>query len=149
VKEDYKSMSEVEAETKELKETVDSLTAERDAALAKVLEAEKVQRQAEAKEQIDKLVAEAKLPEPIATRLAEKFAGAESVEGVAETIDDQRKLIAELTEAGTVKGLGESQPAGTSTDREQLKQSQKQRYIAEGIDDAKAEQMADTFVNRR
>ena len=101
-------MNELEEKVQELQTNIDTLTKERDELQAKITEAEKAERVAEAKSLIDEAISKSELPDAAKARLSEKFAGAESAEGIEEAIKDEADYIAKLSEAGKVKGLGES-----------------------------------------
>jgi len=127
--------------TVELQETVDKLTGdiatltkERDDLKVKITEAEKAQRIAEAKSQIDEAISKSELPEAAKVRIAERFKGAEKAEGIVEAIKAETDYIAALKESGKVKGMG-----GTQLDVEADRKALKESFKRLGLDDKGAE----------
>ncbi|MBW2308512.1 MAG: hypothetical protein JRG73_16420 [Deltaproteobacteria bacterium] len=146
---EIRSMSESERELKELKESVDTLTAERDELKTKIAANEAEKAKLEAQESIKSLIAEAELPDATKARLTDQFVEAETVDGVAEAIEAAKKELAELTEAGIVKQLGNTRPADDNDAgkvAERLHEAMKQHYQEQGYDNDTAEQMATTYV---
>jgi len=98
------------------------VTTERDDALAKIAEAEKAQRIAEAKSTIDEAIGKAELPNPARERLVEKFKEAESADGVEEAIQTEKDYVSAVLEEGKVKHLGGGM-ADPKVDKDALKES--------------------------
>jgi len=115
-KTEVKSKMDLEQENKTLKESIETLTKERDGLKGQIEASQKAQRIAEAKVKIDEAISKSGLPEAAQKRLAEKFTGAESDEGVQEAIKAEQDYIAELKESGKVKNLGGSNPEAVKVD---------------------------------
>ncbi len=109
-----------EQEIKDKDTQIEALTKERDTMKAQMEEAAKVALVAEAKAIVEKAVGEATLPDVAKARLIAQFTDATSADGLQEAIKAEVKYIAELTEAGKVKGLGpngnQERLSETSTD---------------------------------
>lgn len=131
---EVKDQVELQEKVKELEANIGTLTKERDELKAKITEAEKAKKIAETKSAIDDAIGKSGLPEPARKRLAEKFAKAETADGIAEAIKAEADYIAALTEAGRVKGMGGQKP-DPETDKKALKESFKRL----GMDDKQAE----------
>ena len=114
---------ELEDRVKELEEQVESLTTERDTLKEAAEKAEKDKAKAEAQATIKEAVDKAELPNAAKERILERFADAESAEGIEEAIKAEMDYIAKLSEAGKVKNLGGSQP-----DPEKSKASLKESF---------------------
>ena len=125
---------ELEEKVKELEASIEGLTKERDELKAKILEAEKATRIAEAKSAIDEAISKSELPEAAKKRVAEKFAGVESAEGITEAVKAETDYVAALKEAGKVTGMGGSKP-DPEADHKALVASFKRM----GLDDKQAE----------
>jgi len=115
-------MSEQEDKIKELNEQVGTLTTERDELQGKITEAEKAKAKAEAQAVVKEAVEKAELPKAAKERILERYADAESADGIEEAIKSEIDYIAKLSESGKVKNLGGSQP-DTEKDHEALKES--------------------------
>jgi len=102
----------------ELETNITTLTTERDELKTKIDEAEKQKLIAETKALVDKAVAEAELPDAAKTRLLARFVDAESDEGLAEAIKAEVDYVAEIREAGKVRGLGGT--TGPTSDLDKL-----------------------------
>ena len=113
---------ELEDRVKELETQNESLTQERDELQGKITEAEKAQRIAEAKSQVDEAISKSELPEAARTRILERFKDAESADGITEAIKAEEDYIAALSEAGRVKDMGDNKP-GPEVSKEALKES--------------------------
>jgi len=105
IKREAKRTMDMEAQVKELTEKVDALTKE-NAELKEKLESQEKEKAKEAaqatiKEAIDK----ADLPEAMKQRLSERFANAETAEGIEEAINADAALYSQLTQSGKVKGM--------------------------------------------
>jgi len=94
---------------------VAAVEAERDTLKAAVEETQRVQARESAQREIAEALSKADLPEPVKALVAKRFVAAENSEGISEAIAEQVALIAELQEAGVVKGMGEGQEK-TKTD---------------------------------
>lgn len=88
----------------ELKETQDKLKEAQD----KVTASEKITKIAEAKEHLDGLLKESKLPDVAKDRLRKQFEKSEGTDGMKEAIEDEGKYLAKVA-PGKVRGLGESE----------------------------------------
>ena len=119
---EVKRMSEQEDKIKELNEQVGTLTTERDELQGKITEAEKAKAKAEAQAVVKEAVEKAELPKAAKERILERYADAESADGIEEAIKSEIDYIAKLSESGKVKNLGGSQP-DTEKDHEALKES--------------------------
>ena len=86
ITQEVKKKVELEDKVKELETNIETLTQERDGLQVKITEAEKAQRIAEAKSQVDDAISKSELPEAARVRLLEKFKDAESAEGIAEVV---------------------------------------------------------------
>ena len=117
---------ELEEKITELEGQITTLTKERDGLQAKFTEAEKAQRKAEAKSEIDKAVGKSELPEPARVRLLEKFKDAETADGLEDAIKSEKDYVASLLEAGKVKGMGGH--TDTKAGKEALKESFKRMH---------------------
>ncbi len=111
---EVKRMSELEEKIKEQGTALETLTKERDDLKGKIEAAEKAQRIAEAKSQVDEAVGKSDLPDAAKARILERFKGAEKAEGITEAIKAEKDYIAALTESGKVKGMGEKPAPETS-----------------------------------
>jgi len=80
--------------------------------------------------------------------MIERFKDAESADGIEEAIQSEVDYIAKLSEAGKVKGFGQTQ-AESDKDKEGLKESFKKSYIANGESEEDAEKLAETAVSGR
>lgn len=114
-----------------LKEATDQLTAEKSA-----------RAKADAKANIDKAIAEAKLPEVSKARIADQFKDAESDKGLAEAIKKEQDYLASLNEAGAVKGMGPTKP-----DPEASKKALRESVKA--ANPTWSEKMVDDFIGGR
>lgn len=124
-----KRMSELEAthvaRITELEGQLTTVTQERDTLKATVTEAEKAQKVATAQATIKEAVAKATLPEPAKAKLIERFAQADTAEGIEEAIKGEVAYISEITEAGKPKGMGRQEPKPTG---EELRESFKRLH---------------------
>ncbi len=135
-------MSEIEGQVAELEEQVETITTERDTAVSALDEAKKKQAIAEAKSIIDKAISEAELPDPSKTRLTERFADAETADGIEEAIEAEVTYIGELAESGKVKGMGATVP-DAEADKKAL------REAAKRLNPGATDEELDTFVKGR
>jgi hypothetical protein len=110
MKENDKKMD-FEKENRELKETIQTLTTERDTIKQQSEEKDKALRIAEVKVKIDEAVSKSELPDAAKARLTESFKGKETDEGITEAIKAEQEYIAALTETGKVKNMGQTQRA--------------------------------------
>jgi len=108
---EVKKGMEIEEKVKELEGQIEALTTERDGLKTKIDEAEKARVVAETKSRVDEAVSKSDLPAPAKAHLLAKFDGAQSDEGLDEAIKAEQDYIAALSEAGKVRGLGDSKPA--------------------------------------
>ena len=110
---EVKKAMESEERITELEGQITTLTTERDDLKEAALQAEKDKAKAEAqatiKEKVE-AVDKAELPDAAKERLVERFKDAESADGIEEAIQSEKDYIAKLSEAGKVKGLGDSKP---------------------------------------
>jgi len=139
-KEVLKSM-ENEKEIAELKESVAAITKERDEAATKVLEAETTQAKASVKLLvIEALGAHKELPEATVKKITEKFH--DSADATKETIEEAIKAeadyIAQITEAGKVRGLGPSQTVADATQAAEIHTSLKEAFMRNGMNEVDA-----------
>ena len=111
----------------ELQTTIDTLTVERDDLQTKVTEGEKEKAKAEAQATIKGAVDKAELPDASKTVLLERFKDAESADGIEEAIQSEKDYVANLSEAGKVKGLGPTKEE-TEKGKEALKESCKKMH---------------------
>ena len=95
-----------EARIAELEKEVENRTSERDTALASVESGAKATRVAETGTAVGKALSEAELPEASKTRLAARFEGVESTEGLETAIEDERSYVASIRESSRVTNLG-------------------------------------------
>lgn len=137
---EVKKVNDLETKLAESEKTVAAVTKERDELKAKITEAEKAQRIAEAKSKIDEAIGKSELPEAAKVRLAESFKGREKVDGITEAIKSEADYITALKESGKVKDLGGSKP-----DPEKSRKELKESFLRLGMTDAQAE----TAVNGR
>ena len=107
---EVKQTMELQEQVTELEGQVATVTGERDVALAKITEAEKAQRIAEAKSAIAEAIGKSELPEAARKRLVEKFKESESADGITEAIQVETEYVNALKEASKPKKLGGSQP---------------------------------------
>jgi len=105
-KAEVKKHMEQDEKVKELETSVVTLTTERDELKGKITAAEKAQRIAEAKSVIDEAISKSELPDAAKKKLAEKFAGVEVAEAIAEAIKSENDYVNALKETGKVKGMG-------------------------------------------
>jgi len=119
---EVKKAMENEDKIKDLEGQIATLTTERDSLKEAAEKAEKDKVKAEAQATIKEAVDKAELPDAAKARLIERFKDAETADGITEAIEDKKAEIAELAEAGHVKGLGGSKP-DTEKDKEALKES--------------------------
>jgi len=119
---EVKQMQELEARVKELETNIEILTKERDDLKGKITEAEKAQRKAEAKSAIDEAISKSELPGAAKTRIAERFTGAETADGITEAIKAEVDYIAALKESGKVKDMGGGK-SDTDVDHKELVES--------------------------
>jgi len=111
----------------ELEGQIESLTTERDGLKEAADAAEKDKARAEAQAVIKEAVDKAELPAAAKERLIERFADADSAEGITEAIQSEVDYIAKLSEAGKVKGMGPSQ-VSSEKDKEALEESVKKLH---------------------
>lgn len=97
-----------EEKIQELEGQITTLTAERDALKEAAAQAEKDKAKAEAQATIKEAVDKAELPEAAKARLLDRFKDAESASEIEEAIKAEVDYIAKLSEAGKVKGMGDS-----------------------------------------
>jgi len=143
-----KRMSEQEDRITELEGQITTLTTERDTLKEAAEKAEKDKAKAEAQASIKEAVDKAELPNAAKERMIERFKDAESADGIEEAIQSEVDYIAKLSEAGKVKGFGQTQ-AESDKDKEGLKESFKKSYIANGESEEDAEKLAETAVSGR
>ena len=122
IMQEVKKTMDQEERITELEGQVTTVTTERDDALAKIAEAEKAQRIAEAKSTIDEAIGKAELPNPARERLVEKFKEAESADGIEEAIQTEKDYVSAVLEEGKVKHLGGGGP-DPKVDKDALKES--------------------------
>jgi len=89
--------------------------------------AEKDKAKAEAQATIKEAVDKAELPDAAKERLTERFKDAESADGIEEAIQSEIDYIAKLSEAGKVKGLGQTK-TDPEKDKEALRESVKKAH---------------------
>lgn len=133
-KAEVKKHMEQDEKVKELETSVTALTTERDELKGKITLAEKAQRIAEAKSVIDEAISKSELPDAAKKKLAEKFAGVEVTEAIAEAIKAESDYVNALKETGKVKGMG-----ATKSDPEADRKALKESFKRLGMDDAQAE----------
>jgi len=134
IQQEVKHKMELEERVTELEGQITTLTTERDDLKTKITEAIKEKAKAEAQATIKEAVDKAELPPAAKERLIERFKDSESAEGIEEAIKSEVDYIAKLSEAGTVKGMGESK-SDPAKDHEALKESFKRL----GMTDEQAE----------
>lgn len=134
---EVKAKMEIEEQVKELTTANETLTKERDELQGKLDEANKAKAKAEAQAIIKEAVSKAELPDAAKTKLLEKFADAETDTGVAEAIAGEVKYIAEVTEAGKIRGMGPAH-ADPEADKKALAESFKKL----GMSDEQAKEAA-------
>ena len=134
---EVKHKMEIEEQVKEQATTIETLTKQRDELQGKLTEADKTKAKADAQAVIKEAVSKAELPDAAKTRLLERFVDAETDTGVAEAIAGEVKYIAELTEAGKVRGMG---PA--KTDPQADKKALAESFKKLGMTDKQAETAA-------
>jgi len=127
IMQEVKQKMELEEKIKELESSNETLTQERDELKAKLNEADKAQRIAEAKSQIDDAIGKSDLPDAARVRLQERFKEAETAEGIAEAVKAESDYIAALGDAGKVRNLGGSKP-DTQKVRDELRESFKRMH---------------------
>ena len=126
-KEVKKSMEDKERIT-ELEGQNETLTTENTALKDKITEAEKEKAKAEAQATIKEAVDKATLPDAAKARLVDRFAGAESADGIAEAIQSEIDYIAKLAESGKVKNLGVTNVTTDNKDVDALRESMKRSH---------------------
>jgi len=124
---EVKKAMENEEKITELEGQISTLTTERDALKEAAEQAEKDKAKAEAQATIKEAVDKAELPDAAKERLVERFKDAESADGIAEAIQSEVDYIAKLSEAGKVKGLGETK-VDPEKGKEALKESVKRMH---------------------
>ena len=134
---EVKMSQELEGKIVELEKQISTLTTERDAAQAKIAEAEKAQKVAEAKVVIDEAISKSELPEAAKVKLAEKFAGAESADGIAEAVKAEQDYVNALKESAKVVNM----PA-VKVDTAATKTALKESFMRLGMSEEAAEQAA-------
>ena len=122
----YQTQKEAKMDTEdkrvgELEGQIQTLTAERDTLRQQMDEAAKARKVAEAQAAIKEAVGKATLPEPAKVRLLEKYAVAESADGLEQAIKSEAEYIARLTEAGKPRDMG--RPGAGQPDRDSLADS--------------------------
>jgi len=106
---EVKNKMELDGKVKELEGQVESLTTENTELKTSISEAEKAKAKAEAQAAIKEAVDKAEgLPDAAKARMIERFADAETVEGIEEAIQSEKDYIAKLSESKKVKDLGPS-----------------------------------------
>jgi len=142
--EETTQMDEMETKLAELKEANETLASQNVELTTKVA----AQETTVAKAQVDKLIAEADVPDATKARLTTQFSEATSVDGVAEAIEAAKTEVAALREAGVVKGVGETTPTPEEIKpaKDVLRESRYTAYLAQGKDEATAGRMADAFA---
>jgi len=131
---EVKKAMENEELIKEKDELIGTLTKERDELKEAAEKAEKDKAKAEAQAVIKEAVDKAELPDAAKERLIERFKDAESAEGIEEAITSEVDYIAKLSEAGKVKGMGETK-VNPEKDHEALVES----FKGLGMSDEEAE----------
>lgn len=127
INKEVKHIMDNEEKIQELEGRIVTLTAERDDLKTKMEEAKKAEVKAEAQAIIKEAVDKAELPDVAKARLIERFKDAETTEGIEEAIKAEVDYIAKLSEAGKVKGLGDSKP-NPEADKKALKESFKKLH---------------------
>ena len=118
----------------ELEGQITDLTKERNELKETAEKAEKDKAKAEAQAVIKEAVDKAELPDAAKERLIERFKDAESADGIAEAITSEVDYIAKLSEAGKVKGMGE-----TKVDPEKDHKALVESFKGMGMSDEEAE----------
>ncbi|MBU2072791.1 MAG: hypothetical protein KKA68_21360, partial [Gammaproteobacteria bacterium] len=131
---EVKQAMEIENQVKELSTKVEAVTKERDDALGKIAEAEKAKKRAEAKSIIDEAIGKSGLPDAAKAKLTERFKDAEAADGIAEAIKAEQDYIKAITEAGKVKGMGDSKPNAEASHKALV-----ESFKRLGLDDKQAE----------
>ena len=116
-------MSELDDKIKELEESVETLTKERDALKEATEKAEKDKVIAETRAIITKAIEEAELPSVAKERLNKRFSEAETADGITEAIQEEKDYIASLSESGTVKNLGNTKQTSSEESHKALVES--------------------------
>ncbi|KKL84372.1 hypothetical protein LCGC14_1965400 [marine sediment metagenome] len=119
---EVKKAMENEELIKEKDEQIEALTKERDGLKEAAEKAEKDKAKAEAQATIKEAVDKAELPDAAKERLVERFKDAESADGIEEAIKSEVDYIAKLSEAGKVKGFGDTK-VNPEKDKEALRES--------------------------
>ncbi len=146
IKQEVKHKMEMEERITELEGQITTLTTERDGLKETAEKAEKDKAKAEAQATIKEAVDKAELPDAAKERILDSFKDAESADGIEEAIKSEVDYIAKLSEAGKVKGFGQTQ-ADSDKNKEALKESFKKSYIANGETEEEAEKLAETAVS--
>ena len=108
LKQEVQTRMETEARIKELEEANEALTKERDGLKEANEKAVRDAKVAGTKAEVAKAVESSGLPDATKARLLKQFDGVESLDGLAEAIKAEKDYIAELSEAGIIKKMGES-----------------------------------------
>ncbi len=151
IKQEVKKHMESEERIKDLEGQITTLTTQLDNLKEAAEKAEKEKAKAEAqatiKEKIE-AVDKAELPDAAKEVLTKRFENAETADGITEAIQAEIDYIAKLSESGKVRGLGPTN-ANTEKDKEALKESFKNDYIAQGETEEEAEKLAETAASGR
>ncbi|MBN1690443.1 MAG: ChaB family protein [Dehalococcoidia bacterium] len=110
IKQEVHKKMELETRIKELEAQITTLTTERDGLQTQLTEAKKAEDKAKAQGLIKEAVSKAELPEAAKARILESFKEALNTDGLEEAIKFEVGYIANIAEAGKVKGLGGSAP---------------------------------------
>ncbi len=123
VAQEVKRTMELEKQVEELTEKLATITGDLETAKTALEEASAEKAKAEAKSAIDEAIAAAELPDPSKRQLTARFANAETADGIEEAVKAEIKYVAELSEAGKVKGMGPKAPEGDGPSPDELKES--------------------------
>jgi hypothetical protein len=132
-KTEVKGKMDLEQENKSLKESMETLTKERDGLKAQIEEAEKGKAKIEAQAKINEAVSKSTLPDAAKAKLLEQFKEATTADGIEAAIKAESDYLAQLNKTGKVKGLGPTQPD------ERAHQKLVESFIATGMTQEQAE----------
>lgn len=134
VREDFakevKRKMSLEDTVKELEGKNTTLTQENESLKTRLAEADKAKVKAEAQAKIKEAVGKADLPDAAKAKLLERFKDAETDADIGEALKAETAYIAALSEAGKVKGMGNSKP-DPEADKKELKEAFKRTGMSE------------------
>jgi len=111
IQKEVKHKMEMEETIKENEKTIADLTEENKTLKEAAEKAENEKAIAETKATVDEAVGKADLPDPAKKRVLAQFKESKTADGLEDAIKAEQEYVAELSEAGKVKGMGSTEPS--------------------------------------